>query len=53
MYCYGNSVFRHWDNPDKLMLNTKSIAQENYRISQTDSFIDEMNIILDKNNGEV
>lgn len=47
-YCYGNCVYRHSDNPDKKMLSTEAVALENYRITQTDSFIGEMDTLIKK-----
>lgn len=47
-YCYGNGVFRHSKDPRKKMLNTEAIARENYRITKTDSFEEEMNSLIEK-----
>lgn len=44
-YCYGNCVFRHSDSGKKI-LNTEVIAQENFTISKTDEFINEVCRIL-------
>ncbi len=41
-YCYGNGVFRHSNNPDKRKLSTEVIALENYEITQSDTFIEQM-----------
>lgn len=45
-YCYGNGVFRHSVDQNKKKLSTEIIAQENYRITKTDFFVDEMNKLI-------
>ena len=47
-YCYGNCVFRHSKDQSKKKLSTELIAKENYRISQTNSFVEEMNELIKK-----
>lgn len=47
-YCYGNGVFRHSEDSGKKMLKTEAIARENYRITKTDSFEEEMNALIQK-----
>lgn len=47
-YCYGNCVLRHSDDPDKQMMMTERIATDNYAISKTAGFVDEMNELIRK-----
>lgn len=50
-YCYGNSVFRH-SNKGKKVLATEIVAQNNYKVSLTNEFIEdvckELNLINPK-----
>ncbi len=48
-YCYGNGVYRH-SQEGKRRLSTEETARENYRISQTDSFVDEMETLINEKN---
>lgn len=41
-YCYGNGVFRHSTDPHKKKLSTEIIAIENYEITKTIEFSNEM-----------
>lgn len=50
-YCYGNCVYRHSDNPEKKTLSTETIAIENYKITKTESFVDDMDALIKKTGG--
>lgn len=51
-YCYGNGVFRHSEKPNNEMLNTEVIARENYEITKSHDFVDQMNDLIAKS-GEI
>ena len=50
-YCFGNCVFRHSDTPGKLKLSTEIQAEENYNISKSNDFVNEMDNLIKSKKG--